>query len=190
MAIRQLELKIALKLFSAGRLNDCALRPNSIKILNLVWHEGCYITDLGERFGLTCERGRQLYIAALEDLNTFLDTAFKDYLAVQILKEENKALKEQISQYKALQQQQERQEEINSIQLSLFDLTTRASNICGEYKLRTVGDLTRLTPDEFNRLRNCGKKTVKEMKYYLRSVKSSFKKRDKENYSLKNSETD
>ena len=59
-----------------------------------------------------------------------------------------------------------------------LDLTVRSYNCLKRAGISTVEELTQKTEDEMSRVRNLGKKSLKEVKEKLQALNLSFKRND------------
>ena len=173
-----------------------------IGILNQ--REGAVLLDIlhgetyevvGERFGLTRERIRQIAEKAIRrsrDLTTIqerLDLVTKYEEDITMLKSDNKRLRELVrkqdeeDKWKSEMSEEERIKYIKehdemckllSTRLVDCDLTVRSLNCLMAGDVETIGDLARIKPQDLLKFRNFGKKSLVELRDLLDAHDLSF----------------
>lgn len=158
-------------------LNDC-LTERERSVIEMRWRDGMTLAEVGEAFGITGSRARQIEVRALRKLNS--EKKLIEYGSVPYAKwlEEKEARWVSETRLNWFLQhgtytvtlpgngQDEckgPESDADQIRIEDMDLTVRSYNCLKRAGMKTLGDVTRKSAEELLRLRNMGKRSLEEV---------------------------
>lgn len=165
---------------------NCTIREETA--IRLFYKEGKTLGQIGEHFGLSRERVRQIVCKGMKRMKRFVykyDDLKKEEEVEKRKTELNNRRQELVQAMRecglitedikvcfgqptfTVDPMDERERWINSLIIEELDLSVRSYNCLRRADIRKVSDLIKLTEEDLIRIRNMGKKSVKEIKEKL-----------------------
>lgn len=157
------------------------LTPREEQILKF-YYSGNTLEKCGKEFGITKERARQIIRKALKRLyyRRFVIFTYNDFTAIDnaIKIEHQKKLEElHLLQTMSLDEYVIQHDQLikSNKKIEDLDLSVRSYNCLNRAGIYTVEELTQKTEEEMMKVRNLGRKSLKEIKEKLNSLGLKFK---------------
>lgn len=154
-------------------LTKLVITDREEKIIRLYYIDGKTFEEIGKEYGTTRERIRQIHAKAIKKLKLFKKYFYggKWCLMEELAKEEyQKYLETQKSYWKyesakqyILQYESGIFLPIREQKIENLDLSMRSYNCLKRAGIRTIGDLLNLTYNDLFKIRNLGRKSMKEV---------------------------
>lgn len=160
-------------LHAYGEINDREMRFMMMRLYDEPYG------DIGEKFGLTRERVRQVLEKAyrkcrysVDEIKNLLDEARDLKAQNDMLIESNQVLRERIKQYDDKKEEEEEpvdEETYRLLTTSIFDIniSVRTLHILMALDVKTVADMCKVTRGQFLACRNAGKKSWAELEDFI-----------------------
>lgn len=149
--------------------------PQSLEMYRL-WEQGVLLGDIADQYGVTRDRARQMVESAKRKIelqqqaNFDLPTQLRQCQAeLERLKTENEVLRHELTRLLGSSAADAlcAENAAKDRPIDWNNLGGRARLALKTLGVNTVGELARLKRADFGKLRNCGKKTVTELREYL-----------------------
>jgi hypothetical protein len=154
-----------------------------VKIVKLIWNKDETFETLGEEYGLTRERIRQLYKRGMLRVKKYIRISFEEYKKMNDIKSENEKLKKENTYLR-----QSAKEELIDITVEGYNMkpcdvdwfSVRTLNVLRNAEIKVLGDLTKLRKNDLFGYRNFGKKSMIEVVDVMEEYGLKFKPNTKQ----------